>query len=534
MTHGQVVDRSGRPVAGRLVSNGVAATLSGTDGRWDLPECDQPFVWVHRGGGLDCTDWYHRADEERVVFRMTASAGPRHRFGHLTDLHVDASTGAFGLGAGDCTAERLLDVVAELRDHFGCDAVLATGDLTNRGTLDDFVELRRALDRSPLPVFLIPGNHDHYGDQFEPDGPPATGLHTGWRYEAQLGPRWWSATEAGLRIVAIDWHSWFHGGDADVQRDWLAADLALAEPGTTVLVLSHDLMPRDFFDHLALVAGHVSIAGSLSGHWHTARAEIFGDEVHLNTGNPMFGSWDWSPPHVRVLDLDGGRAVGDRLRVTTRALQVESAHRAATFSAAPVAVTVGEPVRWRATLPGVCHLGGPVAAGATAAGGLVAVSWRDEDRLVGGVSLFGAADGASRWETRLDGAVLARVAVAGDDLAAVTIDGQVAVVDLMSGERRWSSRLDARRGLWICARPLVTADAVVVGSGHLHAGLARADGGRTVAVRARRDDRRHAVGDAGDDRWRQPGGVAGVGRGGEPGLRAEPPAGTVLRRCRHR
>jgi outer membrane protein assembly factor BamB len=455
-----------------MVSNGVDVTMSDDAGRWELPPAGQPFVWVHRGAGYDCAAWYHRPGAEPITFQLAPSPTVRRRIGHITDLHVDTSDGVFDLSAGDCTGDRLLAVLAELRDGFGCDLVVATGDLTNRGASDDFTDLRGALDRSPLPVFHMPGNHDHYGDYFAPaNGPAAPGL-SGRRYEAQLGPRWWSITEAGMRIVAIDWYTWDRGDDADVQRAWLVADLGLAEPGTSVLVLSHDLMPHSFFEQLAAAAPHVTVIGSLSGHWHTARSGRVGGELHLNTGNPMFGSWDWSPPHARLLEFDG-----TTLSVETRALAVAAEHRGATFVAAPVPrpADPADRVRWRTSLAGVAHLGGPVVHPRAATGDLIVVGWRDEDRALGGVTALDA-DGRAVWTTTLGGAVVGRVAVAGDDVAAVTIDGRVVVLDVDTGATRWAARLDGRRGLWVCAAPLLTDDAVVVGSGPSFGGFDRRDG----------------------------------------------------------
>ncbi len=479
MMRGAVVEPDGRPVVGRLVSNGVESVVTGPDGSWQLSDVGQPFVWVHRGGGFDCDDWYRPIGDEPLVFRLHPSNRTRTRFAHVTDLHVDVSTGVFDLRQGDCTAERLRAVFSELADGFGCDFVLATGDLTNRGTLDDLAEFRAALIDSPVPVFFMPGNHDHYGGYFETADPvpdPVTAepssRPSGWRYEAQLGPRWWSMSEAGLRIVAIDWHSWHLDEDADVQRVWLASDLRHAPAGTAVLILSHDLMSRDFYEYLAEVAPHVRIVGSLSGHWHTARSGRIDGELHLNTGNPMFGSWDWSPPHARVLEFDGSR-----LSVRTRALAVEPEHRSATFVSAPVAdgAVPTDRVRWRSALDGVAHLGGPVVAESDR-GRLVVAGWRDEDHSNGGVSAISTADGAVLWSARLDGAVVGRVDVTGGDVTAVTIDGRVAMFDLATGAQRWSRRLDSSRGLWVCSKPLVAGGAVVVGSGPLLAGLDRRDG----------------------------------------------------------
>lgn len=494
-TRGRVVGPDDEPVSGRSVSNGLEVAITDSFGEFVLAESDQPFVWVHRGAGLDCDEWYRSVgepsgDEEKgpIIFRLTV-APTRRRIGHITDLHVDVSSGAFGLAEGDTTSDKLAAVLAELRFEHGCDLVLATGDLTNRGAVADFAGLRSALEGSPLPVFYMPGNHDHYGDYFASrDGSGQEGgsnsdeadrsertqtLGSGWRYEQELGPRWWSMTECGLRIVAIDWYTWEAGTDDEVQREWLAADLAMAESGTPVLVLSHDLMPRSFFEDLARAAPHVRIIGSLSGHWHTARSARVDGEVHLNTGNPMFGSWDWSPPHVRLLSWQD-----DELKVETRRLGVGKEHRQTTFS--PSAVTgdakPGHLVRWRSTLPGVAHLGGPTIIDRDQEPSSIVVGWRNEDSLAGGVTSVSNLDGTAEWTVYLGGGVLAPVAVRDQDVVAVTIDGQVASIESRTGSVRWTAAMADRRGLWVCSAPLIADDVVVVGSGPVFAGFAMADG----------------------------------------------------------
>ncbi len=474
------------------MSNGLHVTVSDALGNFSLPASPQPFVWIHRGDGFDCDGWYQRVGdqvhEEGMVFCLTP-APTRSRFGHITDLHVDVSAGAFGVSAGETTSDKLLAVLAELHVEHGCDLVLATGDLTNRGAVADFTDLRSALERSPLPVFYMPGNHDHYGDYFETrdpddqDGDPEAGeshhsqqtraLGSGWRYEQELGPRWWSMTEGGLRIVAIDWYTWEAGTDIDIQREWLAADLAHAEQDTPVLVLSHDLMPRSFFDGLAQAAPHVRIVGSLSGHWHTARSARIDGELHLNTGNPMFGSWDWSPPHTRLLEWRS-----NELAVETRRLGVSPDHRQITFSSSPVAgeADPAHLIRWRSILPGVAHLGCPKIVDRGRGLSSTVVGWRNEDAVAGGVTAVSNSDGSAEWTVHLEGGVLGSIATQGQDIVAVTIDGELTSIESKTGSVRWTAAMNDRRGLWVCSAPLIAEDVVVVGSGPAYAGFSLTDG----------------------------------------------------------
>jgi 3',5'-cyclic AMP phosphodiesterase CpdA len=68
---------------------------------------------------------------------------------HLSDVHV---------GKGD--PAEILDGLVELAGELRPELVLATGDLSNRGQLEQLRSARALLDRIGLPVLAVPGNHD--------------------------------------------------------------------------------------------------------------------------------------------------------------------------------------------------------------------------------------------------------------------------------------------------------------------------------------------------------------------------------------
>ena len=477
MVAGSVLAPDGTGASGVAVSNGVDVAFTDETGRWELPASDQPFVWVHRGPMVDCANWYLPADSPDPIFRLV-EAPDRARFAQITDLHLDSGAGGpAGDGSVECKTATLDAVFNELAHDLDREFVVATGDLTNRGVLSDYDEVAAALSKSPIPVYVIPGNHDHYGAFFEPDpilGPDGENPPpSGWWYERNFGPRWFSFTEGGMHVVAVDWHSWDQDVDADLQAAWLRADLAAAPEGSKVLVLSHDLMHKSFFEMIADSAPHVTLVGSLSGHWHTVRSSRVDGALHLNTGNAMFGSWDWSPPHTRLLELKG-----DELTVETVSLGVDAASRRLSFSSRSGSVSpesLPRGVDWRVRLPGVNHLGGPAVI-AHGSGTSCVVGWRDEDRIVGGVTAVGVESGVVEWTTELGSPLLAGVAIAGPDVIGATIDGRMSLLAGTSGRELWSAQLQDRQGLWLSARPTVAAGVVMAGSGKAFGGISVADG----------------------------------------------------------
>ena len=77
----------------------------------------------------------------------------------ITDLHVrPPGIAANRVVETNMMTERAIDAVIALRPR--PDAVLITGDLTDRGLVEEYEQLKIMLRRLDIPFFLIPGNHD--------------------------------------------------------------------------------------------------------------------------------------------------------------------------------------------------------------------------------------------------------------------------------------------------------------------------------------------------------------------------------------
>ena len=77
----------------------------------------------------------------------------------ITDLHVrPRGLPANRVVESNMMTERAIDAVIALRPR--PDVVLITGDLVDRGLVEEYEQLKIMLRRLDLPAFLIPGNHD--------------------------------------------------------------------------------------------------------------------------------------------------------------------------------------------------------------------------------------------------------------------------------------------------------------------------------------------------------------------------------------
>lgn len=449
---GSVRTRTGQPSSGVLVSDGVTVTTTSDDSTFSL-DPRGPFVFVTRPAGFTCDRWFVPATEPDADFVLDADADVfPHRFVHISDTHLGAGERMGSLypqpveiGDGEVFT-RFLNRLPELEPDLR--SVIATGDLTDLGLDEEYAALKAAVDASPLPLHLLPGNHDHMGGEIR-GLLSRTGyaLHTGdpAGYERHIGPRWYSFDLPGLHVVALDWHTHEIGLDHEVQDAWIRADLESVPAGTPWVLLSHDQPWHSILDGLPWQP-----IATFSGHRHTSRVVQVGGTLHVNTPTSLFGALDFSPPSFRVVTWDGSR-----ISLRTRTLDGPST---ATFSVPELPVVRPDTARWRHQLPGAAHR-----APARVVGDTVLVAVKDEDRPAGGVDGLDLADGARRWSAPLRSAVKGTPGVQGDTVIAVEVSGDVVGLALADGAELWRTPSPDPLRLFAFADPLVHDGVVVVG-----------------------------------------------------------------------
>ena len=232
---GRVYDvRSGDALSGVLVSNGEDVVRTDSAGRYRLSvEAEaQRFVFVTVPSGCrPVGSFFRRAaelagagDASGTDFALQAAPErSREAFTvlHVTDthvvtsedLHVAALLPPLPAGSSETEAQRwkklhLTDkdlpdaeaLAADLRqaiDAAAPDFVLATGDLTNAGTLGQLECYRDAIRSVDIPVFSVFGGHD--GNTERASCPPDSGFTRS--YERVLGPVWYSFDWGGWHVV---------------------------------------------------------------------------------------------------------------------------------------------------------------------------------------------------------------------------------------------------------------------------------------------------------------------------------------------
>ncbi len=193
----------------------------------------------------------------------------------ISDPHITRA-GEAGFHGGDAVAavDRVVDRLLSLSPV--PDIVLGTGDLTADGAPDEYAALRARLDRLPMPVYLVPGNHDRREDLrrafAEQDYWPTGGefLH-------------YAVEDRPLRLVGLDTVVPDRAGGlmCPARLDWLDRTLAAAPHRPTLIFMHHppaklglgimDSMWCEGGDAMAeVVRRHRQVVRVVCGHMHRA------------------------------------------------------------------------------------------------------------------------------------------------------------------------------------------------------------------------------------------------------------------------
>ncbi len=205
-------------------------------------------------------------------------------FAQLSDLHVGLPGSKVDLAYRSAAQlQRAVAHVCALDPR--PDAVLLTGDLVNDGTPEEYARLTTLLAALPMPVYVLPGNHDdreHLRAAFAAHGylPPSGPLC----YAVDVGP---------VRLLALDTNvpGRPFGRLEAPQLAWLEARLAEAPTRPTLVALHHppfrtgiqradDEMGLEGADALeGVVRRHPQVERVLCGHLHRPIVKRFGGTV---------------------------------------------------------------------------------------------------------------------------------------------------------------------------------------------------------------------------------------------------------------
>jgi 3',5'-cyclic AMP phosphodiesterase CpdA len=154
----------------------------------------------------------------------------------ITDLHVTTDRDPLNQRRNEERLRQVLATIHGLRPRPA--AIVASGDLVDRGEAEEYEELRRVLAGCEIPVYFALGNHD----QREPflqafEGPYARKDEHGFvQYAVDFGP---------MRMVVVDTleDDTQEGGFCENRAAWLTRTLDAEPHKATALILHHPPIP---------------------------------------------------------------------------------------------------------------------------------------------------------------------------------------------------------------------------------------------------------------------------------------------------
>ena len=251
-------------------------------------------------------------------------------FGRIASLHVQD------------------DLIEDIGVH-GCDAILITGDLTQRARRGEFKAAREFLRALPLPYIVIPGNHDMHAWWHRPDLRMLDPLR---RYKRLLSGQLEQAiTARGLAVLGLNTTYGFtvQGGRCTAQQVKRVHSFFSDQPPSALKVLAvhHPLTALRVSEKLDLARGGEKLIAAAAeagvtvvcaGHWHCAHVEVCiagGSELVVSIAGTATSN-RWREPQTEMnswnLIETGGRNLEVQIRKYDRHTRTFSVYRQVTHS----------------------------------------------------------------------------------------------------------------------------------------------------------------------------------------------------------
>lgn len=236
-------DASEHGIAGVVVSNQHDVVVTDSLGRFGIPRGATGIVFVSVPDGFRASGKFWQATTATaasVDFGLIRETQSRtFTFVHGSDPHIapenverfrrfrqlaDSLSPSFVLMGGDLIRDAMSQAESKAREYF-----------------DLYAAESRAFR---TPVWLVPGNHDHYGIiRSRSHADPGNPLYNRGMYRQYFGPDYYSFTYGGVHFIGLNTispdDSAYYGDVDSVQMAWLKHDLEHVPANVPIVTFNH-------------------------------------------------------------------------------------------------------------------------------------------------------------------------------------------------------------------------------------------------------------------------------------------------------
>ncbi len=483
---GQVRDASSdRAIENVPVSNGEHVVRTDSAGRYalEISPGGHRFVFVTVPDGFRPGEGFYRSsigwtrEQLGVDFELARLPdGSRRTFSmaHISDTHVE-------LDESRIQGEILSQDLRQLEREANPDLMVASGDLTDWGTLEELEQFCAAIESVTTPVMPMfgghDGNHERFGDltveelvalkhrreyaKIEEILKQREGERFTRNYEQILGPPYYSFDRGRWHFVLYpNEDNFYPARDRKRKEDWLWADLSQQPRDRKIVIFLHKPPSIPFLN--ALSRYRVELV--MHGHWHSSKV-FTRDGIVVAAVPPLcFGGLDIRPRGYRLVEF---REEDFEFRLKALARTASPPPRRENESISLDKAGGGLRLLWTHRLPVGLHRAAPVCSGDRVLASLADEGYPGQN----GVACIDARSGALLWRASTDTAVKNSAAITlasgfadGTDLCvAVSIAGRLYAIETQSGQVRWKADLPGFPERWIYASPVIAGKTVYAG-----------------------------------------------------------------------
>ena len=314
-----VRDANETGLRGVMVSNQDTVAVTDASGAFQLPAGSSGIVFVsvpdrYRaiGSFWRAVDTTTNAPAPLTFGLQPVRAARDFSFVHASDTHL-APANVDRIRR----ARAMIDSVRPAFALFAGDLVRDAMSTPESISVKYFELFRDEARQFKTPLWLVPGNHDHFGIIRPRSGVKETHPLYGRRiYRKYFGPDYYSFTSGGVHFIALNTlqmdDSAYYGRVDSVQLAWLARDVANVPAA----------MPIVTFNHIPLVSAWEMFTGYIDMAYVSSVAHVNGQTVMRHTVSNTIDVIAAMHGHRYVLGLGAHTHAGERLSFWTGGMSI--------------------------------------------------------------------------------------------------------------------------------------------------------------------------------------------------------------------